>query len=435
MSCGANTKDKQGDDSNQTDPAIGSGGGLANGSDDAEALPDASGIRLTAITQSDATATFLAEKSSEGKCDDLSQLGIFSLPLGAACTLGPVAGKILYGETPDRNEDGKISCKDYVSGAKDNGILSAMLCEEEVLRHRQIETIRFTEHRDADQGTIGISFADYDASDAVHAVGTWTGRGPASGRYPANIRVWASQQDSSQDPELHGAFAMSLSSHRAGSVVFDATPFGQEFRGNLEFSAVNDTKRCATAPSRETCHFEDILVHTTENSTPAMSVPAMRMRIYANDKKRLTFLAMEGKIRLTEKSAALWFSKPEDTDALRSVREIYFRTVLKDKQLWGSFDFKDAAGKTVASYITDAAGNPINLTKLIRDGVAGVDYGGICQNVGDKDISECTKIRAADYASLWIGDAALTGTDPGYVIPVSFAGAPTQDGVVVKPQP
>src|SRR6185503_19794074 len=80
-------------------------------------LPDARGISLRGLGTAGAGLLDSAE------CSGTSALGIFGIPLGAACATTPIASKILYGSNPDRDGDGQLTCNDYVQGGSDEGLI------------------------------------------------------------------------------------------------------------------------------------------------------------------------------------------------------------------------------------------------------------------------------------------------------------------------
>ena len=80
-------------------------------------------------------------------CSEFGELGVFGILLGLACHTTPLVGNmLLYGENPDKDQDGELTCADY-DAAGDNGILLSLLCNPDLVPVEGIVEMRFKEER------------------------------------------------------------------------------------------------------------------------------------------------------------------------------------------------------------------------------------------------------------------------------------------------
>lgn len=113
------------------------------------------------------------------------------------------------------------------------------------------------------------------------------------------------------------------------------------------------------------------------------------------------------------------------------VREIYFRSVAKGGQIWGSYDFKDAEGHTVVMEV-EIDGQVVDLGQLMRNGSGALPYAGFCQDLLAPEWVNCTAIQHDDYDALWLGDAGLSPVAWPYELPIHFLDPPAADGLVKR---
>jgi hypothetical protein len=402
-------------------------------------IPDVTRINLTNLGKADAAlklrgmGEYPSRKNqfsvfellaNEGKTGCGQQdLGLFGISIDAACTLSAISSNLLYGENPDRDGDGKLTCGDYRSGEEDLGFLTPLLCEPAVLATKNIRSVRFEE----DGVKTAISFEKFSDDSAV--IGNWTASGPETGRYPANIRAWRG----TTDPQLDPVLAFALESIGLGTNYFDLRPLNESLVGEVAFSIPVSPEKCKSEPSKENCFWQDIqiLITDAEKALSGSSPSGIHLVIFADNKQNPTFVAIEGKYRYDPAVAKKILDAAEPGPSLfKNTIEIYFRTVQVNEQLWGSFDFKDSEGKTVAMDILDDKGKLISLTELMRNGPGGEAYGGICQNLSSKDLAECSRINYKDYAAVWRGDENLQRVEANYRHPIAYGTAPEKVGFV-----
>ena len=382
-------------------------------------VPDARPINLASSQDG------LQLQGDESDCSQFQDLGVFGIPLGLACHTTPFVGQMLYGDDPDRDQDGELTCADY-DREVENGILVSLLCERGLANYESITSMRF---QDEDQNDVAISFLDYDATDAFDAVGNWSIRRDAEANFPSNIRIWTG--DSVSDP-LSGVFAAQLDSPTKGTIFFDFTAQGVPLAGEVRFIHQEDTSQCSASPSADTCHVQEIKLKGLEEGGSDNPPPGMHLRILASSKVDPEFFLIEGSMRMTEESAnAAWENDPvvEQLPDLLGIRDIYFRTVKKDDSLWGSFDLKDGDDQTLPLEVSPINGVTVSFGSILRDGPSGDDYSGICQEMGSDEQITCTSLTYTDYESLWIGDDSVNALTSDYVIPVDMNDIPQEYGV------
>jgi hypothetical protein len=356
------------------------------------------------------------------KCGE-RDLGLFGLSINVACTLSPMASNLLYGDEPDRDGDGKITCDDYKQGKDNQGFLLSLLCEPALLKENAIKTARFKD----DAATLAISFEAFRSTPKP--VGTWSASGTDAGRYPANIRAWIGATGDT----LQGVLGLALDGTQTGLNYFNLAPLGEPFMGEISFANPADASHCQEAPSKDTCFWQDIqiLITDEERAIVGKSPSGVHLVILADNKERPSFIAIEGKYRYEDAVAdKIVADSPANLALFKETREIYFRTIQANNQLWGSFDFKSRQGKTIAFEYTDPSGNKLNLPDLMRNGPKNAPYAGVCQDAKSTEISECTRIDYHDYASIWVGDDKLSRVESTYSQSIDFTSPPTVNGFV-----
>jgi hypothetical protein len=161
---------------------------------------------------------------------------------------------------------------------------------------------------------------------------------------------------------------------------------------------------------------------------------------YADNKLTPTFLIVEGKIQITKEIAAEWFqgnsntatAESEVSKSLLATREIYFRTVQKGGQLWGSFDFRNSDGKTIEAITTDANGKKLDLSALIKNGALNQNFAGFCANLGSSDLTACRDIDPSKYEKIWVTDSGMPVLSDDFKIDESFSATPSKSGIITK---
>ena len=389
-------------------------------------LPDATSIRLGNLGVKKEGGALKAQNvnkfslNESGRCQGLGQLGVFGFALGPACHTSYFVDDTLYGVSPDRDGDGDLTCADYYSDKNNLGILYPLLCEPGLLANPKIKTLNFFE------GTqnFAISFLPFIADEL--AVGSWTATGDDSGRYPGQVRIWSNENRE----DLAGVLAMKLDSQKSGQLFFDYRPSNSELLGSIEFKTQTNADACASAPSRENCHWQESMFAGTKGSASEAPIPGMHLIVFADRKENPNFLILEGKLSYTKEAAEKTW--PESNAAshpnFHTVREVYFRTVQKGSQIWGSFDFKNAENQTIESPI-EVSGFPFDLTNIMRNGRTNIPYQGICQNLGSDEWVDCVDINYKDYDSIWLMDENISEVDADFDLPIDFGEAPTTVGI------
>jgi hypothetical protein len=404
-------------------------------------VPEATSINLADIGQPATDGLTLRGSQNavvKEDCEMPEYLGVFGLSLGAACNTLKLTENALFGEGGDRTGDGEIDCSDYKSDEEDQGLLLALLCEPVIQSSPNLVSMRFDDPKNDHK--IAVSFEDFDATDAITSIGDWNAVGSDAGRFPANIRYWVADAKSrGASKDLAGVAALKFPSSLVGSIAYDLNPVGKDFIGRADFSAQLDTSNCIANPSDKTCHYQKAALRETSEEAKDNN-PGMQVIAYANNKRSPSFLIVEGKIQLTKETAASWFgSKSTQTQPEKDViknfletREIYFRTVQKAGQLWGSFDFRNAEGKTIEAMATDENGKQVDVSAVMKNGTLNQEFGGFCVNLGSDDLTACRDIDPSKYEGMWVKDAGMPALTDDFKIDADFSGAPTKPGILTK---
>lgn len=382
-------------------------------------LPDVRSIDLSNLGRK---ASLRLADSAKQPCDEELNLGIFGLPIGAACHTSAMANGIIYGSAPDRDNDNALTCADYKSDAEDGGILAPLLCEKGLLKTPRLQSLRFVDEKSQN---VAISFADFDPDDNLTALGNWTAKGEDSGRYPANIRFWSGQ------PKLKRLLALSLSDGKNGQLAMDFNINNYPGLLTSDFTAPADATACSSTPGEQTCFSQNIKLKTYGD--PNTLIPGVTLRILADTRENPSFVIIEGKFSYpAEVAEKLFASANGSPESFKKIREIYVRSVQKGTQIWGTFDFKDETGATIQTPMITENG-VVDFTKVLKDGVTNAPYSGVCQNRGTDAQVACTEINYTDYAGVWKGDAAIAPVLPEFDITIDFSNPPVADGIVQVP--
>jgi hypothetical protein len=361
---------------------------LANGNssspESTPAVPQVGSINLAGLGDDGTAASLRLADDAADKCNR-ENMGVFGLALGGACHTSGLAARIMLGsEDGDHNGDGKLDCGDFEEG-KDRGIVLGMMCGDFFKRFDGIKSFAFAEP--AASRYLGLSFADFDADDGVTATGSWSKGNAAS--YPANIRLWGSE--TSLDA-MTGLFAANLASLNEGEVQvdFNNPEKGEHLRASSKFTNNLATKaNCASDPSTTNCVFQEVKIYNPDDTNQEGAPNGMHIRIMTDDKLAPTFYMLEGRYMYrAEKVGHL-------PAFLQATREIYFRAVQQDGQIWGQFEFRDADGALVAG------------ENALQNLILAAVQQGQCKSISDGSDVTCTAVDPAQYASLWQGREAM----------------------------
>ena len=352
--------------------------------------------------------------ADDEKCKQ-SSLGIFGMALGGACHTAPLGAMLLLGsETGDFDGDGDTDCDDLaaaeskrVDGQGGPGLLMNLVCGDIFKTYSNITTLASQETKGSSTEAMGISFKDF----AGNGVGSWTAGNAAS--YPANVRIWGGTTIA----DMTGMIAMNLTSVNKGALYLKrlASPAeaGSGISGRVDFSNTTGAS-CKTTPNSENCNFQQIKFYGGEGEIVDGPPNSFNLRIFADNKLAPTFLALEGRYRYSDASAARTFGTDPATNA-RNFRQIYFRAVQKGGQIWGRFIFRDGAAAQITTY---TVGNTNDLAGYGAEA-------GFCYNLGVEAAVPCTDVNYLDYASLWQGEEVLENLTASPA-EVDWTGAPAR---------
>ncbi|MFK7826972.1 MAG: hypothetical protein AB8G05_22710 [Oligoflexales bacterium] len=415
LACGG-TEEENLNDSNESEEQISKSntGAAQNTSSPQRALPEVHGLDLAKLFANPQGLSLNADEEAN-KCAWTEERGIFGIPLGVACHSVPLVAELLYGSSdPDKNKDGSVTCEDYVFGDSEQGILFEMLCHPGMKANDRVESLRFKEKNLQE---FAISFKDFNPEDQFTALGHWSAYGSAAGRYPANIMAWHSQGEGS---DLEGILALKLESSQQGKISLDGRASGHNIVGEIEFGQGSDPSQCLESPSKSNCIWQDIKI-----TMPGEETSSIHLFIMSEKKKDAEFVLMEGKILLEEATSAKWFTgEDEFGENLIDTREIYFRTVVKPEQIWGTIDFKDETSARITG------SNAVNVVlDLLRDGPSETPYTGVCQNQGSGNIAPCDQIDYLEYNLLWSTDELFAASPFEYDLGIDFTDIPEEQGL------
>jgi hypothetical protein len=415
QACGAKDDDKQAKDDPTTPSVAGGGGGASSDG----TLPDVRSIDLAAA-ESGGAALALAD-GAEG-CGRFARYGAFGLPLGLACGVGPIVETVLYGKAA--LAQAHPSCAGYDPQGSDEGILRGLLCNDDVRRLTRLQSARI----DDGKHELALRFEDFDATDDIAALGSWTAAGGAAGVFPAAIRGYTGPSGGALAP----VFGLALASAARGRVLLDLAPIDVHARGAVDFDATQDASSCKSAPSREHCHWQEVTLVGDEAAAPSALVPGTRLTLLADDRRRPTIVIVEASVRLTADWAARTFADPTLPTSFKDTRTLYMRAVVTSDVLWGSFVFRDAQGAEIA-----AVKDGVDLGRWLRDGVGAADStaargAGLCMSPVTAAVRACTGFELATYAPLFRGEERMTPPAAGYALPVDLGTAPVA-GIVLAP--
>ncbi|SMF81852.1 hypothetical protein [Pseudobacteriovorax antillogorgiicola] len=372
-----------------------------------DTVPQIQAIDLTGL--GNGTSTSLVEDD----CDAASSGGIFGLAFGGACHTAPFAENLLLGEDGgDPGGDGTVDCADYDSDNDDSGILMSLLCESFIQQNPNMVSMGFED----DGSAIAASFVDFDSTDTMTAVGAWSAGNSDS--FPANIRMWSGTTLS----DLTGIVGIKLSDLQNGTIYFDSTPFTstgeQAIQVQVDFSAKDDASNCATSPSTDNCHWQEIRLYAGETLTTNGPPNGFHLRILANDVDAPTFMVLEGRYRYAE--------NPNFGNGMSDTRQIYYQVVENNDVVWGTFAFLDANGDAISTGNTfvDAF-----LTSLASDGICSDDL--VTDANNNSQAKTCTElgVDASVWTDLFTGQTDFTNITESPVPDIFSTGAPTESGI------
>jgi hypothetical protein len=372
-------------------------------------VPQVGAIALERLgTQGAPAALALADTCGQGA------LGVMGFALGGACNTAPFASRIMIGSrNGDFDGDGDMDCDDFAAAkaaSQDPGILLSLLCEKVMQANDNVVSLAF---EGGTQEAFAISFKDFQ--NDVPAVGMWSHGTAAS--YPADIRIF-------KGPDLDtlkGTLALSLTDPNNGAVKIAGFGDTGKFSADLAFSNKKQTGKCADAPSTTNCHWQDIRIYGGEASTVGGPPNGFHLKIFAEDKEKPSFIALEGKYRYTAATIADITKGQQGCPGaeLAKLRNVYFQTVQRGGQIWGKFTFLDEAGQSLSC---DLGGGVDPFALMAR-------ADGICQNVGSDRWVPCTEVDYTKYVGLWQGEDAFATVTESPVSEDTWANPPTERGL------
>ena len=379
-----------------------------------DSIPQVQAINLTGLGTGSTTLTLQDDDDSE--CAQAENAGIFSLALGGACHSAGLASNLLLGDDGgDPGGDGNIDCADYDTNNDDSGILMSLMCEDVMLQTPNVVSLGFGES----DGTFGVSFADFSSSDTTTAKGSWTAG--SENNFPANIRMWTGSSFS----DLSGIIGINLSSLSAGTVYFDSTPFSDEMgfamKVEVSFDAKTDASSCATAPSDDNCHWQEVKIYSGEDEITNGPPNGFHLKIWADNIDTPTFLAIEGKYRYSDANAGTF------DNFIPEIRHVYFQVIEQNDIIWGKFAFTDTNDAAV-THSSDAVNT--FLTSLATDGICSNDLATDGQNFSEASTCAALGVDTTLYTDLFTGSTDFENISSTFSLPDIFStGAPTESGI------
>ena len=371
-------------------------------------VPDVQAINLNDLGSSQASGL----TSNETNCSSSEGRGVFSYALGGACSLSPLVSQVLLGgPSGDYDNDGELTCADYDYAQEkklDSGILLALMCESVFRAKSNVTKMLFDSEG---EGFLGISFEAFDTSSS--AVGSWSSGNDAS--YPANVRLYTGASIES----LSGLVAMNLKDRANGVVWVNAG--ADNFSAKISFSSPTDATNCKSSPSKTNCYYQDIRIYTP-SGLGGGAPSGIHMQIWVDNKTEPSFYAIEGRYTYTASQADTIFA---DFTPFKDLRDLYFKTVKVDSNLWGIFDFK---GENSANIVYPTTGQ--DFLALLRNPA------GVCQDLASSTRDNISGTCADSMKNLSIFEGSTTfakiTADPSTEVDFTTA-KPTETGIFQTP--
>lgn len=408
--CKKKSKDDSGTDDEETTSVSGSGGGSTTGSGDSSTVPQVGAISLSSMGTEEGAALL-----GDGETCKQEGMGAMGMALGAACHTSPLAARFMLGvDDGDFNGDGKMDCNDLAQAkaeGKDPGLMLHLLCEDVMVKNDNVVSLAFGDDQEGHSFAVGFT----DFPNDTTAAGSWT-RGDAAS-YPADIRIWKG----TTFDDFKGQVALGLTDVNNGTIYLDSRGGGGgQFQTVVSFANKASTADCAATPNADNCHNQDIKMYTGDGEVTFGPPNGFHLRIYADDKTAPTFIALEGRFRYTEATAARFADRGTTCPGseLVKMRSLYFQTVQKGNQVWGHFAFRDGDGNLLSCAL------PGGFNPFAQLGAAE----GLCQDRGSPLPVACSDITPQDYADLWEGEDTFENVTASPIGDI-WDGAPTERGV------
>lgn len=409
--CKKGGKDDDDDDDEETTTVSGSGSGGGQAGD-SSTVPQVGAISLSELGTEEGAALALTE---DGQPDCKQEgMGAMGIAFGSACRMAPMAANFMLGrEDGDFDGDGDMDCNDYTQAkaeGKGVGLMLHLLCDPVMLKNDNVVSLAFGD--DTPDSSFAVGFTDFE--NDTTAAGSWTQGNAAS--YPADVRIWQGTTMS----DLKGHVALGLKDVNNGTIYLDSNGKNdQTFQTVATFSNKTLTGDCLTDPGTETCHNQDIKMYSGEGTTNG-APNGVHLRVFADDKKAPTFIAIEGRFRFTDAMATAQFANAGSScpgSEMAKVRSIYVQAIQKGAQAWAHMTFRDGSGNLLSC--TTGGIDPFQM-------LGSTD--GICQDRGKPTPVACTDIVPADFASMWEGEAEFDNVTASPIGDI-WDGAPTQRGI------
>lgn len=375
-------------------------------------VPDVQAINLNQLGSSESTK-LTAEDQTD--CTSTEGRGVFSFALGGACSLSPIVSEFLLGGlSGDYDADGKLTCADYDAAQQKNlnpGVLLSLMCESVFRDKSNVSKILFESD---DKSLLGISFEPFDTTSS--AVGNWNSGNEAS--YPANIRLYTGATVEG----LNGLVAMNLKDRANGTLWLNAG--ADQYSAKITYSSPTDATNCKANPSKTTCFYQDIKIYS-QNGLGGGTPSGIHLQIWVDNKTQPTFYAIEGRYSYTSAQAATIAGGSAEMSPFTGLRDLYFKTVKIDANLWGIFDFK---GENSANIVFPATG--LDFLALLRNSA------GVCQDLSSttRDNISGTCTDSMKTLSIFEGSSTFAQVTSDQTSDVDFTTAkPTEVGIFQAP--
>lgn len=271
------------------------------------------------------------------------------------------------------------------------------------------------------------SFTDF-GSDDPRGIGYWRLEGGDEQRYPSRMRLWKPNAST----VVQGITAWVLQSATEGKVSFDLSAWEKSHAGFFTFKVPGDANLCRSAPSQEHCYTQRLYYGRHAENDTIFNPTGVDGWVMADRIVNPQFLILEGKATYSaaDMTRVLGDVPTLPTD-LSNLRELYFRVVQTEQEIFFSLHHKDADGNTLIITMDTPFGR-MDAGKLLRDGLSGQPYGGLCQDLTVGTWKACTTIVPADFNALWLGESAFNAPTTHVDLGISFD-APPQTTEIISP--
>ncbi len=299
--------------------------------------------------------------------------------MNEVCVSVPSISPFFYGvESFDRDEDGIISCDDFLINNEEPALLPQILCGEKAMggvMNGDAETLLWKEQ------TLQTSFRDLDKTDNFDAQGIWV---PGSAIvFPAQISLWLQKTPSTLAPISN----LKMATHHLESLAFDLNPLGVPLKGfqTLDFRA--EGSNCPTSVGVDDCKLQELY---WENGI-SKKIDTAHLRILSDRNVSPAFLLLEGKLYYSSDTPLII------GEAVFKLRSIYLKAIQLGDYLWVQMVLKDSYNNELTIHPSRDESNYFRQLKQ-----------GFCHDLNETQINfECMNFPVVpkQYAHLMKGES------------------------------